>query len=165
MSCLKDRIWLNHEITNATVELPTAGHRTQDAAFRCHIPVCLTEHQHQQLLHKSLGNASAGKSADHSTRNFHSSCLVSILISFATTSLCTLVQLSQGIMFCLLTTSVLVYGRELHLKSMVNGSAVYFRMYDVHICLQVMMMLSDTQIALIPQWCMPSSVNAAVLTD
>lgn len=81
VSCLKDRIWLNHEITNAAVELPTAGHRTQDAAFRCHIPVCLTEHQHQHLLHKSLCNASAGKSADHSTRDYHSSCLVSILIS------------------------------------------------------------------------------------
>ena len=67
-------------------------------------------------------------------------------------------------MFRLLTASILMYGRELHLKSMVNGSAVCFQKYDVHICLHVMMMLSDTQIALIPQWCMPSSVNAAVLT-
>ena len=40
---LKDRIWLNDEITNAAVELSTAGLRTQDAAFRCHIPVCLME--------------------------------------------------------------------------------------------------------------------------
>ena len=54
-------------------------------------------------------------------------------------------------MFRLLTTSVLVYGRELRLKSIVNGSAVCFQMYDVHTCLQVMMMLSDTQIALVPQ--------------
>ncbi len=68
-------------------------------------------------------------------------------------------------MFRLFTTSVLVYGHELHLKSMVHGSAVCFETYHVHICLHVMMMLSDTQIALIPQWCMPSSVNAAVLTD
>ncbi len=75
---LKDRIWLNDEIMNAAVELSTAGHRTQDAAFRSHIPVCLTNNQHQHLLHKSLGDASAGKSADHSTCDFHSSCLVSL---------------------------------------------------------------------------------------
>ncbi len=51
--CLKDRIWLNDEITNAVVELLA---QNSGRSVRGDTALCLTEHQHLCLLHESLGN-------------------------------------------------------------------------------------------------------------